>query len=159
MREGRFREDLFYRLDVITLALPPLRDRREDIPILAEHFLAQFGRRQERHLRLSAAALDRLQAYPWPGNVRELENAMERTAILSREDLVAAEDLPPQVASPGAALHRAALPAQQSLAEAERAHILQTLERWGWSYARAADALGIGRTTLWRKLKEYGLER
>jgi two-component system response regulator HydG len=159
MREGRFREDLFYRLDVIALELPPLRDRREDISVLAEHFLAQFARRQGRHLRLGAGALDRLLAYAWPGNVRELENAMERTAILSRDDVVVAEDLPRHVAHPGAAPGRPGPGAPQTLAEAERAHILDTLERCGWSYSRAAEALGIGRTTLWRKLKEYGLER
>jgi DNA-binding NtrC family response regulator len=159
MGEGRFREDLFYRLNVIALELPPLRARREDISVLAEHFLAQFARRQGRRLRLGAGALDRLLAYAWPGNVRELENAMERTAILSQDDVVTAEDLPRHVAHPGAPPTRPAPGPPQTLAEAERAHILDTLERCGWSYSRAAEALGIGRTTLWRKLKDYGLER
>jgi DNA-binding NtrC family response regulator len=159
IRQGGFREDLFYRLNVIALSLPPLRARREDISLLAEHFLDRFGRQHGRSLRLGPAALDRLLAYPWPGNVRELENAMERTAILSRNDLVGLEDLPPHVAA-GLPLGQAPpLPRQHTLAELEKTHILQTLERCGWSHSRAADALDIGRTTLWRKLKEYGLDR
>jgi two-component system response regulator HydG len=159
IQEGTFREDLFYRLNVIALLLPPLRERREDIPVLAAHFLDRHGSKLGRQLRLSADALDRLLAYPWPGNVRELENAMERTAILSRGDTVGRDDLPPHVAA-GTGLGLApALPPQHTLAELDRLHILQTLERFGWNHSRAAEALGIGRTTLWRKLKEYGLER
>jgi DNA-binding NtrC family response regulator len=159
IREGSFREDLFYRLNVIALALPPLRDRREDIPILAQRFLDDHGSKLGRQLRLSSDALDCLLAYPWPGNVRELENAMARTAILSRGETAGPEDLPPHVAA-GRTLGRApALPPQQTLAELERTYILQTLERCGWNHSRTAQALGIGRTTLWRKLREYDLER
>jgi two-component system, NtrC family, response regulator HydG len=158
MRQGTFRDDLFYRLNVIALALPPLRDRREDIPVLAEHFLDWFGRKQGRVLRLGDDALDRLLNYPWPGNVRELQNAMERTSILSQGETVTADDLPRHIAR-GTGLGRApSLPLQQTLADAERAHIIQTLERSGWNHSRTAEALGIGRTTLWRKLKEYGIE-
>ncbi len=159
IQQGTFREDLFYRLNVITLALPPLRDRREDIPVLAEHFLDRHGQKLGRHLRLSADALERLLAYPWPGNVRELENAMERTAILSSTEEVEPGDLPPHVAAATGLGRPPALAPQQTLAEVERTQILQTLERCGWNYSRTAEALGIGRTTLWRKLKEYGLER
>ena len=157
--QGSFREDLFYRLNVIQMVLPPLRDRREDIPALAEHFLARTAAKLGRTLRLSPGALEQLLRYPWPGNVRELENAVERAAILARAEAVERDDLPPHVAaglqlgpSPG-------LPPQITLAEAERAHILQTLERFGRNHSSAAEALGIGRTTLWRKLKEYGIER
>ena len=158
MRQGAFREDLFYRLNVIALTLPPLRERREDIPALAEHFLLRFAARQGRTLRLGADALDRLLAYAWHGNIRELENAMERAAILSRGDTVSADDLPPHIA---ARLDLGASPSlsrQMSLADAERGCIIQTLERCGWNHSRAADALGIGRTTLWRKRKEYGID-
>jgi DNA-binding NtrC family response regulator len=158
MRQGAFREDLYYRLNVIALTLPPLRERREDIPVLAEHFLTRFAAKQDRALRLGADALDRLLAYAWPGNIRELENAMERAAILTRGDVVGPEDLPPHVA---ARLDLGVPPApqrQMSLADAERVCIIQTLERCGWNHSRAADALGIGRTTLWRKCKEYGIE-
>jgi DNA-binding NtrC family response regulator len=159
IREGSFREDLFYRLNVIALTLPPLRDRREDIPVLAQHFLDHHGSKLGRQLRLSSDTLDCLLAYPWPGNVRELQNAMERTAILSRGEMAAPDDLPPHVAA-GRTLGRApALPPQQTLADLERTHIVQTLERCGWNHSRTAHALGIGRTTLWRKLREYGLER
>ena len=157
MRQGRFREDLFYRLNVIAITLPPLRDRREDISVLAEHFLARFAAKQERALRLGPDALDRLLAYAWPGNIRELENAMERAAILSRTDTVDVDDLPPHVAARLDLGSPPLLTSQMSLAETERTHILQTLERCGWNHSRTADALGIGRTTLWRKLKEYGI--
>jgi DNA-binding NtrC family response regulator len=159
VREGHFREDLFYRLNVIPIVLPPLRERRADIPLLAEHFLARFAERQSRALRLSGGAMERLLRYAWPGNVRELQNAMERTAILARDETIEAGDLPHHV-SAGLALGPAPrLAAEQTLAEAERAHIVQILERHGWNHSRAAEALGIGRTTLWRKLKEYGIER
>lgn len=159
MRQGTFREELYYRLNVIQVSLPPLRERREDIPLLAEHFLERFGQKQGRILRLSSDALERLLRYPWPGNVRELENAMERTAILAQEEIVSPQDLPPHIAT-GTGLGPApSLPLEQSLVEIEKAHILHILERCGRNYSRAADILGIGRTTLWRKLKEYGLEK
>jgi two-component system response regulator HydG len=158
MRQGAFREDLYYRLNVIALTLPPLRERREDVPVLAEHFLTRFAARQDRTLRLGADALDRLLAYAWPGNIRELENAMERAAILSRGEVVGPEDLPPHVAARLDLGAPPTPPRQMSLADAERVCIIQTLERCGWNHSRAADALGIGRTTLWRKCKEYGIE-
>jgi transcriptional regulator with PAS, ATPase and Fis domain len=159
MQQGKFREDLFYRLNVIPVVLPPLRERREDISALAEHFLRQNGQKQGRRLRLSAEAIDKLLRYPWPGNVRELENAMERTAILAQNDIIAVDDLPAQVVA-GTPLGVApSLPQALTLAEVERLHILQTLERFGWSHSRAAAALAIGRTSLWRKLKEFHIEK
>ena len=157
--QGSFREDLFYRLNVIQMELPPLRDRREDIPALAEHFLARAAGKLGRTLRLSPGALERLLRYPWPGNVRELENAIERAAILARTAAVEPDDLPPHVSAGLQLGPSPALPQQITLAEAERAHILTTLERFGRNHSGAAEALGIGRTTLWRKLKEYGIER
>jgi DNA-binding NtrC family response regulator len=157
--QGSFREDLFYRLNVIQLVLPPLRDRREDIPALSEHFLARAARKLGRALRLSPEALERLLRYPWPGNVRELENAIERAAILARTEVVGPDDLPPHVAAGLQLGPSPALPGQITLADAERIHILQTMERFGRNHAAAAEALGIGRTTLWRKLKEYGIDR
>ena len=157
--QGSFREDLFYRLNVIQLVLPPLRDRREDIPALAEHFLARAARKLGRALRLSPEAVERLLRYPWPGNVRELENAIERAAILARRDTITPEDLPPHVSAGLQLGPSPALPRQTTLAEAERIQILQTLERFGRNHSGAAEALGIGRTTLWRKLKEYGIDK
>jgi transcriptional regulator with PAS, ATPase and Fis domain len=157
--QGSFREDLFYRLNVIQMVLPPLRDRREDIPALAEHFLARAASKLGRELRLSPEAVERLLRYPWPGNVRELENAIERAAILARRETVGPDDLPPHVSAGLQLGPSPALPRQVSLADAERVHILQTLERFGRNHSGAAEALGIGRTTLWRKLKEYGIDR
>jgi DNA-binding NtrC family response regulator len=157
--QGTFREDLFYRLNVIQVTLPPLRDRREDIPALAEHFLARAATKLGRTLRLSPAALEVVLRYPWPGNVRELENAIERAAILTRSDAVEPDDLPPHVSAGLQLGPSPTLPRQITLAEAERAHILTTLERFGRNHSGVAEALGIGRTTLWRKLKEYGIER
>jgi DNA-binding NtrC family response regulator len=157
--QGTFREDLFYRLNVFQLVLPPLRDRREDIPALAEHFLARSAGKLGRELRLSAGALERLLRYPWPGNVRELENAIERAVILARGDSVEPDDLPPHVSAGLQLGPSPTLPGAMTLADAERVHILQTLERFGRNHSGAAEALGIGRTTLWRKLKEYGIDR
>jgi DNA-binding NtrC family response regulator len=157
--QGAFREDLFYRLNVIQVSLPPLRDRREDIPALAEHFLEGAAGKLGRRLRLAPATLERLLRYPWPGNVRELENAMARAAILARSEVVEPDDLPPHVSAGMQLGPSPGLPRQTTLAEAERVHILQTLERVGRNHSSAAEALGIGRTTLWRKLKEYGLDR
>jgi DNA-binding NtrC family response regulator len=158
MQQGKFRDDLFYRLNVIPVILPPLRERREDIPALAEHFLRQSGQKQGRPLRLSAEAVDKLLRYPWPGNVRELENAMARTAILAQHDSIVADDLPPHIVA-GTPLGTApSLPQALTLAEVERLHILQILERFGWNHSRASEVLGIGRTSLWRKLKEYQIE-
>jgi transcriptional regulator with PAS, ATPase and Fis domain len=157
--QGSFREDLFYRLNVIQVSLPPLRDRREDLPALAEHFLARAAAKLGRELSLSPAALERLLRYPWPGNVRELENAIERAAILARAAAVDPDDLPPHVSAGLQLGPSPALPRQITLAEAERVHILQTLERFGRNHSGAAEALGIGRTTLWRKLKEYEIDR
>jgi len=157
--QGSFREDLYYRLNVIQLVLAPLRDRREDIPALAEHFLAESVGKLGRKLRLSSEALERLLRYPWPGNVRELQNAIERAAILARSDVLEPEDLPPHVTAGMQLGPSPTLPRQTTLADAERTHILQTLARFGRNHSGAAEALGIGRTTLWRKLKEYGLDR
>ena len=158
--QGSFREDLFYRLNVIQVALPPLRDRREDLPALAEHFLTRAATKLGRELAPGTGrALERLLRYPWPGNVRELENAIERAAILARSAIVDVEDLPPHVSAGLQLGPSPALPRQISLADAERIHILQTLERFGGNHSGAAEALGIGRTTLWRKLKEYEIDR
>ena len=157
MRQGRFREDVFYRLNVIAFTIPPLRERREDIPLLVEHFLDRFNRRQGRAVRLDGEAMERLVAHAWPGNIRELEHAMERMVILCEGDTITADDLPPLLAS-GVGSELAA-PNGGSLADTEKAHIREMLERHGWNYSRTADALGISRTTLWRKLKEYGFHR
>jgi DNA-binding NtrC family response regulator len=158
VERGRFREDLYYRLQGIVLTVPPLRERIEDIVPLAVHFVKLFADKLGRPTpTLSAEVVDRLLRYPWPGNVRELEKAMERAVVLARGDTIQLEDLPPAVAGTP---DRAPVPARrwQTLEEVEKAHILATLYEAGWNQARAAELLGISRTTLWRKLREYGVQ-
>lgn len=157
VNRGRFREDLYYRLNGIVLTVPPLRERVEDIVPLAVHFVKLFADKLGRPApALSAEVVDRLIRYPWPGNVRELEKAMERAVVLARRDTLGLEDLPPAVAGEP---DRGPSPGRrwQTLQDAEKAHILATLHEAGWNQARAAELLGISRTTLWRKLREYGV--
>jgi two-component system response regulator HydG len=159
VREGRFREDLYYRLNVVALRIPPLRERREDIPLLAAHFLTRSAKRHGRAVpTLSPETMALLLDHQWPGNVRELENAIERAVLLAETDTILPGDLPPRlqgVPSGGDGAEAAAKP--RRLDEVEREQILRTLDAYAWNQARAAEALGIGRNTLWRKLKDYGV--
>jgi len=153
---GRFREDLYYRLAVIPIHIAPLRERREDIPLLAEHFLGRFAARAGKPIAgIDAAALELLCAYAWPGNVRELENCIERGVALCSSACILAQDLPQRVRS---AEERSAPGEIPSLESVEREHILATLEQVGWNRKRAASALRISTTTLWRRLKDFGIE-
>jgi DNA-binding NtrC family response regulator len=151
VQEGTFRPDLYYRLNVFAIPLPPLRERREDIPVLVDHFLNKFATAMNRPVpKVSTAALDLLLEYGWPGNVRELENAVERAMLIVREQEIQPTDFPFQartLPSPGV----------QNLEEVEKAHILRILEDTGWNLSRGARLLGIDRTTLYNKLKRYGL--
>lgn len=159
VREGRFREDLYYRLNVVALRIPPLRERREDIPLLAAHFLTRSAKRHSRTVpTLSPEAMALLLDHHWPGNVREMENAIERAVLLAETDTIFPGDLPPslQGASGGGETGEATLKPRR-LEDVEREHILRTLDGYAWNQARAAEALGIGRNTLWRKLKDYGV--
>jgi DNA-binding NtrC family response regulator len=153
---GRFREDLYYRLAVIPIHIPPLRERREDIELLASHFLARFAARSGKTIRgIEPAAQALLSAYAWPGNVRELENCIERGVALCSADRIRPEDLPQRLRS----REEQKLPgAIASLESVEREHILATLERVGWNRKRAASALRISTTTLWRRLKDFGID-
>jgi two-component system NtrC family response regulator/two-component system response regulator AtoC len=155
---GRFRADLFYRLNVISLHVPPLRHRREDIPALVEHFLALFRERFNRPaLDLSAEARARLGAHDWPGNVRELRNTLERAAALADSDRLEADQILPPPSAPGAAGVPADAPsAPMTLDQLERQHILRVLEDTSGNRERAAAVLGISARTLYRKLREYG---
>jgi DNA-binding NtrC family response regulator len=160
--EGRFREDLLYRLSVIQTALPPLRERRDDIPLLVEHFLRALGERVSRRVdQVAPAALDVLCRYRWPGNVRELRNVLERALVLGDGPVVELDDLPPELlhAAPplpaGGVAEASAL--VRPLAELEREAIAAALAATGGNKARAAALLGIDRTTLYRKLKDYAL--
>jgi transcriptional regulator with PAS, ATPase and Fis domain len=163
VEERRFREDLFYRLNVMSLTVPPLRARREDIPELAVHFLRRFGEEFGKSFQgFSEAAMQRLVAAPWPGNVRELRNAVERAALLSGEPLVRPEHLalePAPGSAPAAAPGEALLlpPGERSLAAAEEALIRRVLLETGGNRSRSARLLGINRTTLYHKLRLYGI--
>ena len=161
MDSGEFREDLFYRLNVFRLELPPLRERRGDVPALARSFLAEFGRELGRGaLTLDDAAAERLQRTDWRGNVRELRNLMERAAVLAEgpcvdEALVA--ELLPAPPAPDAEPTPESLELRKAVEEAERRAILRALAETGDNKATAAERLGIGERTLWTKLKKYGL--
>ena len=157
--EGAFREDLFYRLNVVDIHLPPLRERLEDLPFLLQHFLERSPH-ASRARRLSEEALRLLFNYPWPGNVRELENTIERALVLCQSEEITAADLPAHLTgstSPVAGLQDALL-RQYTLAALEREYILLALTWTGDKKTEAADLLGIDRKTLYRKLAEYGQE-
>ena len=160
IKRGTFRGDLFYRLNVIALQLPPLRERREDIPLLAEHFLHRSAElSKEEPKRLSAAAIEALQSYDWPGNVRELENALERAVILTRGSQIDVGAFPERVIERKARpLISDAPPANPTLDAVERAYIMWVLQSEGGNKTRAADILGIDPSTLYRKLSRYGVE-
>ena len=159
--EGRFREDLYYRLKVVTLRIPPLRERPGDIAQLAEHFLVLFCQEHGKSpKRLSPEALELLSRYSWPGNVRELRNVMESAVVFSQGDEISPAELPSEVrestsVSTIGAPVQAVVGGPRTMADIERQAILETLERTGGHRARAADILGIGLRTLQRKLKEY----
>lgn len=160
IRRGTFRSDLYYRLNVITLHLPPLRERPDDVPLLTEYFLSRMSaERAGADYIISEAAMDALQKYDWPGNVRELENALERAAILSSNtSLIDVHSLPARVISPEPAPLISERPAANPTLELiERAYILWVLQAEGGNKARAAEVLGIDPSTLYRKLNRYGL--
>jgi len=154
VKSGDFREDLFWRLDVVSVEIPPLRERREDIPLLAQHFLERLGKSMNRrNLQLTPAALEALQECDWPGNVRELQNAIERAIVLGRKDVIDAKDLPTRPAGSVAA------GSARSLSEMERVHIAKVLDETGWNITHAAAILEIDRGTLYNKIKKYELTK
>jgi DNA-binding NtrC family response regulator len=158
IRRGTFRSDLYYRLNVITMHLPPLRDRVEDVVVLAEYFLRQLGERTGSPLTLATESVSALQHYEWPGNVRELENALERAAILTKGSEIGLDALPSRITSPAATpLVSERPPANPTLEAVERAYILWVLQSEGGNKARAAEVLGIDPSTLYRKLNRYGM--
>ena len=154
--KAEFREELYYRLNVISIIIPPLRERREDIIPLAEHFLKLYSAKMNRNVsKISPEAAQFMLRYEWPGNVRELENAIERAVVLAQEDIVTLEDLPfgSQMQQPNI-LHKA-LQEQWDLKRLEKEHILNIMAGCSWNHSQASKKLGIARNTLWRKLKEY----
>ncbi|HEX8820089.1 MAG TPA: sigma-54 dependent transcriptional regulator [Archangium sp.] len=154
--EGRFREDLLYRLNTVEVHLPPLRDRREDIPLLAAHFLGVQGQRYGRPgMKLAPSALDALMGYPWPGNVRELEHAVERALLMAAGDEVTAEDL---LLRRGGGREGQARLEEMTLEEVERHLIERSLSRHEGNVSDAAKALGLSRSALYRRMQHYGIK-
>src|SRR5450755_3860997 len=155
IEEGKFRPDLYYRLNVFHIELPPLRERREDIPLMVDHFTRKFSREMSKRItRVSPAAMNELQQYNWPGNIRELENAVERAMVVAQEPELREQDFSLKVKNGSTAIGDV-----RSLEDAERAHILRVLEECGGNQTRAAEVLDIDRVTLHHKLKKYGWNR
>jgi len=159
VQEGRFREDLFYRLNVVTIDLPPLRERREDIPLLVEHFIRKHNLRHEKEVRsISDEAMRALMSYNWPGNVRELENAIERAVILSEGKRIGIENLPAWIVGEWERSDKTEqegifIPFGMKIEDVERKLILETLRKVGGDKTKAARILGISRRTIYRKLQ------
>ena len=154
VQKRSFRQDFYYRINVIAIDLPPLRERPEDIELLALHFLMRYNRELNKHMTgISGEALEILKSYDWPGNVRELENVIERAVVIGKKRKLVASDLP---FADGRVLMK---PVAGSLADMEKAHISQMLETQGWNISQTAASLGINRTTLYKKIKKYGLKQ
>ena len=152
--EGAFREDLFYRLNVISFEMPSLIQHKEDIPLLAEHFLYRFAQETNKLTdKISREAMDEMMIYDWPGNIRELENAIERAVVVGKQREILPEDLPIFCHEPAPATRT------QSLKEMEKTHIQQVLTQNQWNIARSAKILGIDRSTLYSKIKRYHIEK
>jgi len=160
IEEGRFREDLYYRLNVIPIHMPALRKRRDDIPLLVNCFLEKYATRAKKKVTsVSPDAMQILSGYDWPGNVRELENVIERAIILTNKNVVMPEDLPSSIQGTLRKTRGAEEDmSEKTLEELEKHHIIGTLEKYGWNQKKASEILGISTTTLWRKLKSYGIE-
>ena len=155
IEEGKFRPDLFYRLNVFHIELPALRERKEDIPLLVNCFVQKFSREMNKKItRISPQAMAGLQQYPWPGNVRELENAVERAMVVAQEPEIREQDFTLKTKSAAALAIES--DGNKTLDEMERGHILRVLDDCAGNQTRAAEVLGIDRVTLHHKLKKYG---
>jgi transcriptional regulator with PAS, ATPase and Fis domain len=164
VREGTFREDLYYRLNVVSITIPPVRERPEDIVPLATHFLERIGRSMNRkNLSFAPETLDALNAHTWPGNAREIQNAIERAVVMSKTPVIRPDVLPLYVGgrkdAAATATTAPGAPAGRTLADAERSHIETVLRQEDWNISHAAAALGVDRGTLYAKIKKYGLQR
>jgi transcriptional regulator with GAF, ATPase, and Fis domain len=163
VRQRVFREDLFYRLNVVPIHVPPLRERRDDIPRLVRHFVRKIARESHRDVRdVSAGALDALTRYGWPGNVRELENVIHRAVVLARGPVIQLQDVPLDVAMPETARvpeEAGATSLRAACDQFERQYVLRVLERGHWNISRAARLLGVHRNTILAKLAAWGVRR
>ncbi len=159
VRKEKFREDLFYRLSVVPIHLPPLKERREDIPLLVEHFLQKYNKRAKKNVTsVTSRAVQALQDYDWPGNIRELENTVERAVVLSKTDVIELEDLMYHGISAGTQSLGPVGGRFRTLEEVEKEYIRTVLRAQYGNKSRAAEILGIDRKTLWAKIKKYSLE-
>jgi len=160
VEEGKFRQDLFYRINVVKLVLPPLRDRREDIPLLVEHFIRKFCRLSGKEIQgLSPEAFPLLMSYDFPGNVRELENIIEYATVVCKNGMIGIEHLPDYFKNPDEGrVKRSSEGKPSSLSEVERSYIFETLKRNLWNRTATAVEMGIHPTTLWRKMKRLNIE-
>ncbi len=158
VKEGRFREDLYYRISVFPISLPPLRERREDIPLLITHFVEKFNKEMGKAIdNIAPQAMNVLLNYFYPGNIRELRNIIEHAFICSKDNTILPEHLPGELLREGERLNFTSAK-ESSLDNVEKEWILRMLEETGWRYAETARRLGISRTTLWRKVKSFGIE-
>lgn len=156
--KGDFREDLYYRLKVVSIDLPPLRERRDDIPMLVEHFLEEFSRFYEKpKSRIANRAMSMLQNYQWPGNVRQLKNVIEGAVVMTSGE-IGVSDLPEEIQTEGKNVSQVTLSAESTLRDAERELIQAALIHYGGNRAQTARSLGLGRKTLYRKMEEFGLD-
>ncbi len=170
--QGNFRADLYYRLNVVPIVLPPLRERKDDIPLLFNHFLVKSNKRNGKNLKMTSELLDFLMNYDWPGNVREMQNLVERMVILAEGDRITMKDLPPQIHNPSSLggfednkaivatrSHEIAGPVKKSLSEIEKEEVKAALIRNGWVQVRAARELGLTQRQMGYRIKKYGLNR
>lgn len=154
VKEGKFREDLYYRLNVFTIFLPPLRERKSDIPLLANHFMKKFSQVMNKSItQIDHEAMDVLVRYDWPGNIRELANAIERAMVVGKPPQIRKEDLPFQLMNTNGIK-----PASDSIEEIEKIHILKILNQFNWNISKSAEVLDIDRATLYNKINKYNLK-
>lgn len=152
VKKGNFREDLFFRINVFPIHLPPLRERKSDIPLLVMHFIEKYNKKMNKNFKgVTDEAMDILYNYHWPGNVRELENAIERAMVIGKEPLITPQDLPIKL--------KEEVEEIESLEEMEKRYILKVLKKTNWNISRASEILKIDRKTLYNKMKKYGIER
>ncbi len=164
VRKGSFREDLYYRLNVVTIPLPPLRERRDDIPLLGEHFLQKYRSESKAKVKyVSPEAMDFLMKYDWPGNVRELENVIERAIVIGKAEAILVEDLPLRIqkvaSESGLEILPKKLPFEQRVENFEKKLIIDALEKADWIQTKAAELLGASRSIVKYKMKKYGIKR
>ena len=167
VKDGTFREDLYYRLNVVKIDLPPLRDRREDIPLLATHFIEKYGRPGEAPKQISPQAMELLLHYHWPGNIRELENAIERACVTSRDETIRPENLPPEIMTPSAPRMPFTIDLDRPLPDLlrdltidiEQQYIRKALKKSHGNIGRCARICGLSRRSISAKIAEYNINK